>query len=420
MLMRYWLSRQVLSRSGESSAWLMARTLRLAPLGLILICVNRENKVTESQAAHPLSQAIYEGVLESPPWATLLKALESYMQVPSATIVLRRPRFSDPGYTVYLYSESDGGALEEFTNEAYRDSPFAQLPEEKVFTLQDRVAHSELSTVQFSAFLAAYDVSDLIGFDVFDRATGIRLRLRLVRTGSAPAFSQKDRDRLASMIPLMNQALKLYSAYTRNSFIEGFYKELLGSMGIASIILNAELEVLSSNKAAKQILKAKDGLFVLGNALRCSESSDQRKMLNVCQALAGSARSKTPTQQSQSTSIARKGSEAKWDVHIRIIKEKKVSFGGRGPILVLLLQGRGNAVAPSPARLIEKFGVTPAEAKLIPLLVEGLTLTAAAKALGVSRNTARAQLSSIFVKTGVNRQTQLVKLVSDAFATHWQ
>lgn len=376
--------------------------------------------MTEFQAVHPLSQAIYEGVLESPPWKTLLKALESYMQVSSATIVLRRPQFFDPGFTVYLYSESDGGALEEFTNSAYRDSPFAQLPEKKVFTLEDRVAHSELNTAQFSKFLSAYDVSDLIGFDVFDRATGIRLRLRLVRTGGAPAFCQKDRTRLATMIPLMNKALKLYSAYTHNSFIEEFYKELLGSMGVASIILNEKLEVLSSNKAAKQVLKAKDGLFVLQNVLCCSESSDQRKMLDVCQELVGTAQSKSSAPQSQSISIARKGSEAKWDAHIRVIKDKKVSFGGRGPILVLLLQGQGNAVGPTPARLIEKFGVTPAEAKLIPLLVDGLTLTGAANALGVSRNTARAQLSSIFVKTGVNRQTQLVKLVSDAFATHWQ
>ena len=36
--------------------------------------------------AHPLSQAIYEGVLEKPPWKTLLKYLEDYMQVPSATL----------------------------------------------------------------------------------------------------------------------------------------------------------------------------------------------------------------------------------------------------------------------------------------------------------------------------------------------
>ena len=43
--------------------------------------------MSEIRVAHPLSQAIYEGVLEKPPWKTLLKYLENYMQVPSATLV---------------------------------------------------------------------------------------------------------------------------------------------------------------------------------------------------------------------------------------------------------------------------------------------------------------------------------------------
>ena len=107
-------------------------------------------------------------------------------------------------------------------------------------------------------------------------------------------------------------------------------------------------------------------------------------------------------------------------MHIRIIEKQDVVFGEDGPELILLLRGPVRDCVPSQSRLIEKFRVTPAEAKLIAHLVDGLTLTAAAGALGVSRNTARAQLSSIFTKTGVNRQNQLVKLVSDAFATHWQ
>ena len=70
--------------------------------------------MSDIRVAHPLSQAIYEGVLEKPPWKTLLKYLEDYMQVPSATLVMRRPRLTDPGLTVYLYSDSDAGALEGF------------------------------------------------------------------------------------------------------------------------------------------------------------------------------------------------------------------------------------------------------------------------------------------------------------------
>jgi DNA-binding CsgD family transcriptional regulator len=370
--------------------------------------------------AHPLSQLIYEGVLEQPTWKRLLKHLEAYMQVHSATLVMRRPQLSDPGLTVYLYSDLDKGALEDFRTKAHRDSPFAELPEKKVFTLYDRVTRSELESLDFYQYLKAYDVSDIIGFDVYDKRSHIRLRLRLARIDGAPAFSQEDRARLESIVPLMDNALKLYSAYTHNSFMEDFYEKLLGSMDIASVILNAKLEVLSANKQAKQILTSKDGVFLRRNALRCSQSSDQLKLEEACHELMGRARGDEQVRHKTGISIARASSESKWDVHIRIVEKKNVVFGEGGPELVLLLRGPVRGCAPSQSRLIEMFGVTPAEAKLIAHLVDGLTLTAAAEALGVSRNTARAQLSSIFTKTGVNRQNHLVKLVSDAFATQWQ
>ena len=370
--------------------------------------------------AHPLSQLIYEGVLEQPPWKRLLKHLEAYMQVHSATLVLRRPQQSDPGLNVYLYSDSDTAALEDFRTKAHRDSPFAELPEKKVFTLYDRVTRSELESLDFYQYLIAYDVTDLIGFDVYNKQSHIRLRLRLTRIGGTPAFSQEDRARLESIVPLMDNALKLYSAYTHNSFMEDFYEKLLGSMDIASAILNAKLEVLSANKQAKQIFTSRDGVFLRRNSLRCSHSPDQEKLEDVCHELMAKARDEGQIQHTRSISIDRTSSDTKWDVHIRSVEKKNVVFGEGGPELVLLLQGPVRDCVPSQSRLIETFGVTPAEAKLITHLVDGLTLTAAAEALGVSRNTARTQLASIFTKTGVNRQSQLVKLVSDTFATHWQ
>ena len=69
--------------------------------------------------------------------------------------------------------------------------------------------------------------------------------------------------------------------------------------------------------------------------------------------------------------------------------------------------------------MIDIFGVTLAEARLTLKLLEGLSLTAGAEALGISRNTARTQLSSVFSKTNLNSQTQLVKLVSDVLSDHW-
>ena len=375
--------------------------------------------MSKTPVSHPLSQAIYEGVLERPPWKTLLKRLEGYMQVSSATLVLRRPRRSDPGVTVYLYSDANENALEDFRNRGSADSPFAELPVKKVFTLADRVSSTEINSLEFCDYLRTYGVSDLIGFDVYDKQSHIRLRLRLVRIGDVSGFSQRDRTRLESIVPLMDNALKLYGAYAYNNFFTEFYDELLGSMDIASVIVNARLEVLSENQQARQVLAAKDGVFLRRNEFRCCSTTDQRRLQDACSALLNPEVNKND-RQALSIVIEREAVKSKWDVHVRRVSTKNFIFDEGGPEFVLLLQGPIRSSVPSQARLIDVFGVTPAEAKLIIHLVDSMTLTAAAKTLGISRNTARAQLASIFSKTGVNRQAQLVKLVSETFAAHWQ
>jgi len=58
------------------------------------------------------------------------------------------------------------------------------------------------------------------------------------------------------------------------------------------------------------------------------------------------------------------------------------------------------------------FSLTPAEARLAILVMEGLSPEAAAEQIGIKRETARNQLKSIFAKTDTNRQAQLVALLS--------
>jgi len=62
------------------------------------------------------------------------------------------------------------------------------------------------------------------------------------------------------------------------------------------------------------------------------------------------------------------------------------------------------------------FGFTPTEAGLAMLLANGLTLDEASEQLGVSRNTTRTHLRAVFAKTGVTRQTGLVRLILQSVA----
>jgi DNA-binding CsgD family transcriptional regulator len=63
----------------------------------------------------------------------------------------------------------------------------------------------------------------------------------------------------------------------------------------------------------------------------------------------------------------------------------------------------------APAELLRRlFGLTPAEARLSERLVQGRTVDEAARDLDISTGTARIHLKSVFAKTGVSRQTELV------------
>jgi len=62
--------------------------------------------------------------------------------------------------------------------------------------------------------------------------------------------------------------------------------------------------------------------------------------------------------------------------------------------------------------LAQALDLTPAEARLAALLARGLSIEAAAAELRVAQQTTRNQLKSIFAKTGVHRQSELVSLIA--------
>ncbi len=64
----------------------------------------------------------------------------------------------------------------------------------------------------------------------------------------------------------------------------------------------------------------------------------------------------------------------------------------------------------------ESFGLTAAELRLAAKLREGLGLSEAAEALGVSVNTVRNQLRAVFDKMGLNRQSDLIRTLTELAA----
>lgn len=67
-------------------------------------------------------------------------------------------------------------------------------------------------------------------------------------------------------------------------------------------------------------------------------------------------------------------------------------------------------------RFGQLYGLSPAEIALIDELLQGSSIAVAADKLGISENTARTQLRSVFAKTNVHRQAELIRLVLTSLA----
>lgn len=84
----------------------------------------------------------------------------------------------------------------------------------------------------------------------------------------------------------------------------------------------------------------------------------------------------------------------------------------RGAAVAVFIAGGGSRVPAQLDAVNASLGLTEAEGRLLQALVEGHTLAEAARALVISRTTAKTHLTHIFEKTGIKRQSDLIRLVA--------
>lgn len=83
-------------------------------------------------------------------------------------------------------------------------------------------------------------------------------------------------------------------------------------------------------------------------------------------------------------------------------------------VLALFIQEIGT-IEPLPGEvLVQLYGLTPAETRLLVLLAQNMTLREAADTLGVGEATVKTHLQHVFAKTATSRQAEVVKLVMSA------
>jgi DNA-binding CsgD family transcriptional regulator len=83
-----------------------------------------------------------------------------------------------------------------------------------------------------------------------------------------------------------------------------------------------------------------------------------------------------------------------------------------GALSIVFVTSMVPSASPAPSLLQALFDLTPAEARTASQITEGKSVEQMSSATGLSQNTIRTHLKSVFQKTGVERQAELVSLLS--------
>jgi DNA-binding CsgD family transcriptional regulator len=169
-----------------------------------------------------------------------------------------------------------------------------------------------------------------------------------------------------------------------------------------------------TNAAAQRLFNRGNPLYVADERLRCRRLPDQAAMTRCLEELDiddKAVQVAKPRRLALKLGADQPDSErllcSLWSMR----PESTMGAFGSRPVALLTIATRSAAASVDPVFLASMFDLTPAECRLSTSLIDGKSLREIAHTYGVAVDTLKAQLKSVFIKTGTHRQAELVAML---------
>lgn len=359
---------------------------------------------TSLQAFSRMVLALNASLTEARPWHDFLLRLSDYTGGKYATLILTPPNAMGLGVAITPAAPAE-------TERWYRDQfldidPFANLPEGKVVSLYEYVNETDFkNSSYFKDFLNQVDSSHVMGVDL-RTSGGFEARLRVTRGAGGEPFSIAERARLELLIPHVRQAVEIYQSLETSRSEEAVITDAVERFAVGTVILDHSHKILKMNRFAASILSEQDGVSLSGGRVAFSDSKTDGEFRALLKSAASGVAVDAPELR-----VERPSGRPDLSVVVRPVSIPDFMHTGSAPAIALLISDPGGKTLVTAQSLRAVFDLTPAEAGIAASLANGMSVSDTAAHLGVALNTVRTHLRSIFSKTGVSRQSQLVHLI---------
>ena len=242
-----------------------------------------------------------------------------------------------------------------------------------------------------------------------------RYTLTVLRELSAPGFDTEEVSVCEILASQLRRGAELSARIGATEIERALYSRVMDRLSVGVVILDEAGRVVRCSSAAEAALAARDGIQLQAGRLRAAAPREDRDLQAAIRAVLQPGEAGVRPA-SRGLSLSRPSGSR----NLGVIVQPVPAGGGPGlaaSARVAVYVRDPEASAEVEGELVRQlFDLTPAEAAVARRLAAGLSLEDAASSLDISRNTARAHLRSIFSKSGITRQTELVRLMLNSAA----
>ncbi len=269
--------------------------------------------------------------------------------------------------------------------------------------------------IEDSPYLCATDTGCALILTVVENADQI-VSIVLWKAGAEASFGEEVHRLLGSLAGPLRRSMRIFYRIVDLSRSGRMNEIALETSRIGVAALSIDGELLLSNSIMDQILKTGDGLHLIGKRIHANDTEASRELQEEIRRCALNQSADNDPRLYTPMAFPRIDSALPLTA---ILRPGGGFYPLRRPLrrTAIMIVRDPAMEAAWPAQTVARlFGLSAAEAQLASQLAKGASLDEAAKSLGVSRNTARTQLQSVFLKTGTNRQSDLIRTLLNSAA----
>ncbi|WP_157218055.1 helix-turn-helix transcriptional regulator [Flavisphingomonas formosensis] len=373
------------------------------------------SRAMQAKDVSALIAPLYADLVTGSPWIGFLEALAAFLPCRHPTIVARVPNAHDPGLLVS--SEPNPEGSRPYQQSLFDQTPFRDLPPGEIHTLRTMMSEAVLAALPYYRdYLEPAGVTDILAVDLADARSGMTLRLRASRSAGSAPFAEHERHVVRLLLPHLQAALEIHGRLLGQQSLLALYDRSAERLGIGAALLTEARQLVFANVVLRDMQAHGCPLLIRGSRVIGARPQDDAPLQAALDRL---IRFPAAGQEGVHLLLGAADGGAAWSVLAEPVIDPIPADPDARPAVMLLVRAPGHFRPATAEHLVRQFGLTPAEAELALQLAQGRTLDEASASGGISRNTARNQLAAIFSKTGVNRQTDLVRLILEAGVNLW-